>query len=350
MYSALRPLIWRKVVIAGEAAAGFVETLGRDSLCAGFIKELECFAISQDSLGKLWPTVPQLVSLSYLYIGGPHPATLQLFMLERLPALTHLHLRYISMDKRLPKLIRLESLCLEGIVHVHRPLGQDIPILADAILTQYSHASVKTLSLCSLSIGVWGGDVLRKEYCIAALNKVDVAELDATSFSGIRTGLTGDLNTIQSHLILKAYSHDISALLDSGCLVNDVPDKFSVWIKDDLDHDSELRSCVMRALSGLNERIREHSIKVASLTLPVHWGQFDSRLNMLDIRQQSYKLLQTAVTYSIPVRFHDDPPRDDYWSTSRRRNFERREGYFADLIKGQCTEPGLRDFKIVMVD
>ncbi|KAG0653395.1 hypothetical protein C6P46_001976, partial [Rhodotorula mucilaginosa] len=184
LYAALRPYIWEHVQINGEEGQTLVEMLTRDPRCAEFVKELVCADFSQPAFAKLWALFLRFVKLTSLAICGLLDDTepLQLCMLERLPALKYLHLRNVLMSKRLPKIARLESLCLDGRVRVHRPLGQDVPIMPDAIITRHSTVSKKTLRLLDQD-SLWHEDGADEQYCLDALSCVDVVELDAMSFS-----------------------------------------------------------------------------------------------------------------------------------------------------------------------
>lgn len=50
-------------------------------------------------------------------------------------------------ERRRRATARLESLCLEGRVHVHGPSGQDLPFLTESILTRHSEGLKRTLRL-----------------------------------------------------------------------------------------------------------------------------------------------------------------------------------------------------------
>ncbi|GAA5991024.1 hypothetical protein JCM10908_006505 [Rhodotorula pacifica] len=352
--ASLRPLIWTEVQLDKDGVEPFSRTIEQDALVAKFVKTLVCSDITQAALATLWKLLPRFQNLTRLAIIDAYDETapLQLFMLERLPNLQHLVLEDVLVNKRLPKLVRLETLCLKNTVRVHRPLGQAIPITPDGILSSHSKSAKKLLRLVDHNFDNWLEDGVDKDYCVAALNQVDVVHLDDSSLECTLHTLGGLCRTVTTRTVFRTNMHDVCEFLLLAPLAI-LPPNLNVWIEANHRRDDHEPLCLLHASRILADKVRAHSIVPTSMTFPLRWGLGVPKQEMLCARTAIYSLLQALLQHNIAVRFHNEPPPGDIpWGKTSHEHggSQNGEGYFADLIDGQCTEPGLRDCKIIMVD
>lgn len=376
LYAALRPYIWEHVQTKGEEIQTLVEKFTRDPRCAEFVKELVCADFSQPAFAKLWALFLRFVKLTSLAICGLLDDTepLQLCMLERLPgayslaivimdearsrlmllrqpALKYLHLRNVLMSKRLPKIARLESLCLDGRVRVHRPLGQDVPIMPDAIITRHSTVSKKTLRLLDQD-SLWHEDGADEQYCLDALSCVDVVELDAMSFSSI-LDFSSRISSTTPCFVLTAHAHDIFDLLQIHS-ADRFPVNLQVWVAHPRLVPECVWSCFQRTVTALcNLAIITRRCDLR-LTLPVTLGCTRAMSEMKSTRAPVYAVIKHLQHSHIALSFYQHPTCDLVTESTLDElewlGLEDNEGYFTELLEGRCSDPELRDFKIVMVD
>ncbi len=380
LYAALRPYIWEHVQIKGAKTDALVQMFTRDTRCAEFVKELACVNFSQPAFAKLWTMFPRFVKLTSLAICGrlDDSEPLQLCMLERLSgasdrflscmpdeagsqlmllrdaALKHLHLRNVLMSKRLPKTTCLELLCLDGRVRVHRPLGQDVPIMPDAIITRHSTALKKTLRLVDHDLQDWIEDGVDAQFCLDALSRVDSVDVDVASFANTALALSLRSSSAMPCFVLKARPHDVFALLQDGFPLW-FPANLHVWITNPwLTLDCAL-VCFQRTMRALCSMTTSTPHLKLQLSLPTGFGRTVAQRDLTAKRLSVYEVLKELRRCSIPISFYDEPRADDSLPDSTHvklewLGLEDKEGYFTELLEGRCSDPELRDFKVVMVD
>lgn len=254
------------------------------------------------------------------------------------------------MSKRLPKITRLESLCLDGRVRVHRPLGQDIPIMPDAIITRHSKASKRTLRLVDHDL--WLEDDIDEQYCLGALSGVDVVELDATSFSCLLES-SSRISSTTPCFVLTAHVHDILDLLQIHS-ADRFPAKLQVRVAHPRIAPDCVWSCFQRtvtALCNLAVIARRCDLR---LTLPVTLGCARAMSEMKSTRAPVYAVIKHLQCSHIALSFYQHPTCDLVTESTLDElewlGLEDNEGYFTELLGGRCSDPELRDFKVVMVD
>lgn len=268
-------------------------------------------------------------------------------------ALKHLHLRNILMSKRLPIIKRLESLCLDGRVRVHRPLGQDVPIMPDAIITRHSTASKTTLRLVDQDFSLWLKEGVDEQYCLDALRGANVIDLDEPSLDSIHTDFPAHHLPAYPNVVFRVAAHNLAPRLGYGPL-NALAVNLHVWITNPWHTRSCGLPCLKHASQALCNKINDRSYHGIRLSLPTGLGSTSyQRLLNADL-PVVYELLKQLQRCNIPITFYG-PRADDllYGSahgTPDWLGLEDIEGYFTELLQGRCSDPELRDFKVVMVD
>ena len=261
------------------------------------------------------------------------------------------------MSKRLPKIKRLESLCLDGRVRVHRPLGQDVPIMPDAIITRHSTASQKTLRLVDHDVSLWLEDRVDRQYCLDALSRVDIVEVDVVTFTNTVVALPLRTSAAMPCFLLKARPHDVFALLEDGFPAFPAwfPARLHIWITNPwLTLDCAL-ACFQRTMRALCSMAASTPHCKLRLSLPAGLGCTVALRDLTAKRMPVYEVLKELRRCNIPISFYEEPRADDSLTVSAHKKLEwlgleDREGYFTELLQGRCPDPELRDFEVVMVD
>ena len=228
------------------------------------------------------------------------------------------------MSKRLPTIKRLGSLCLDGRVRVHRPLGQDVPIMPDAIITRHSTASKKNLRLVDHDLQKWFEDGMDRRYCLDALSRVDIVEVDVMTFTNIALALPLRSSSALPCFLLKAWPHDVFVLLENAFPAFPAwsPARLHVWITNPwLAVDCAL-ACFQRTMRALCSMAASAPHCRLRLSLPAGLGCTVAPRDLTAKRLPVYEVLKELRRCNIPISFYDEPRANDSLTVSAHKKLE----------------------------